>query len=118
MDDTSKRGKGRGRGRGRGRGQRKQTVKASRESEPVQPAVPEEPTENEAVKTQPSKVEDKENEVIIPAPPTSNAQIFVFVLNFHSKLQFIKFQLTWNRISRSWKRRHSQHCQAADHQNR
>lgn len=71
MDDTSKRGKGRGRGRGRGRGQRKQTVKASRESESVQPVVQEEPTENEAVKTQQSKVEEKENEIIIQAPQTS-----------------------------------------------
>lgn len=72
MDETSKRGKGRGRGRGRGRGQKKQTVKASRETESVQPDVQEEPTENEPVKTQQqAKVEEKENEIIIQAPPTS-----------------------------------------------
>lgn len=70
MDDTSKRGKGRGRGRGRGRGTRKQTAKASREPESVQPAQQEEPIENEAVKTQPSKEEEKENEIITPTAPT------------------------------------------------
>lgn len=73
MDDTSKRGKGRGRGRGRGRGQRKQTVKASRESESAQTAVQEEDiTEIEAAKPdKQSKVEEKENEIIIQAPQTS-----------------------------------------------
>lgn len=87
MDETSKRGKGtRGRGRGRGRGQRKQTAKASRESESVQPAVQEEPTETEAVKTLPAKVEDKENEmVIIPAPPTSKSQILLIKMFLVSK---------------------------------
>lgn len=90
MDDTSKRGKGRGRGRGRGRGQRKQTVKASRESESAKAAVPEEPTtENEVVKTQQAKVEDKENEIVIQAPQTSNTQRLT--LNFHSKTYIIKF---------------------------
>lgn len=88
MDDTSKRGKGRGRGRGRGRGQRKQTVKASRESESVQPAVQEEPTEKEVVKTKQAKVEEKENEIVIQAPQTSEFRIhfkrkvFVAMKNF------------------------------------
>lgn len=72
MDETSKRGKGRGRGRGRGRGQRKQSVKTSRESESVQTAAQEEePTEIEDAKPQQPKVEEKENEIIIQAPQTS-----------------------------------------------
>lgn len=71
MDETSKRGKGRGRGRGRGRGQRKQPVKAHRE--PMETTVPEQQLENEIDESKPplAKVEEKENEIIIQAPPTS-----------------------------------------------
>lgn len=68
MDETSKRGKGRGRGRGRGRGTRKQSVKATREPELVETTAPDEPSKEEA------KLEEKENEIIIPAP-TSEIQL-------------------------------------------
>lgn len=80
MDDTSKRGKGRGRGRGRGRGTRKQTVKASREPESVPPTKQEEPIENDGVKTQQLKEEEKENEIITPTAPTSKSSLISFRL--------------------------------------